>query len=31
VLDIFLAGPHDLHGAVDMSRDLDRARDTVGF
>src|SRR4029077_8165084 len=29
VLDVFLAGPHDLDGAVDMLRDLDGASDTV--
>src|SRR6267378_52660 len=29
VLDIFLARPHDLHGAVDMLRDLDGASDAI--
>ena len=29
VLDIFLAGPHDLHRAVDLLRDLDGASDAV--
>ena len=29
VLDVFLAGPHDLDWAVDMLRDLDGARDTI--
>ena len=31
VLDIFLAGPHDLHGTIDMLRDLDGASDAVGL
>ena len=31
VLDVFLAGPHDLHRAVDMLGDLDRADDAVGL
>ena len=29
MLDIFLAGPHDLHGAVDLLRDLDGANDAI--
>src|ERR1700730_15230586 len=29
VLDVFLAGPHDLDGAVDMLSDLNGASDTV--
>ena len=31
VLDILLAGPHDLDGAVDLLRDLDRASDAIAF
>ena len=31
VLDVFLAGPHDLHRAVDMLGDLDGADDAVGL
>src|ERR1700676_3066347 len=31
VPDVFLAGPHDLDGAVDMLRDLDGAPDTVNL
>ena len=31
VLDVFLARPYDLHGAVDMLRDLDGADCPVGF
>ncbi len=31
VLDVFLAGPHDLHRAVDLLRDLHRANDAVDF
>ncbi len=29
VLDVFLAGPHDLDGAVDLLRDLDGAGDAI--
>ena len=31
VLDIFLAGPYDLHGTIDVLRDLHRANDAVLF
>src|ERR1700722_17369916 len=31
VLNVFLAGQHDLDGAVDMLRDLDGASDTIDF
>ena len=31
MLDIFLAGPDDLHGAVDVLRDLNGTRDAVAF
>src|SRR5260221_12744868 len=31
VLDIFLAGPYDLDGTVDLLRDLDGAGDTIGL
>jgi hypothetical protein len=31
VLDVFLAGPHDLHGTVDVLRDLDGANDAINF
>ena len=31
VLDVFLAGPHHLHGTIDMLGDLDRANRAVGL
>jgi hypothetical protein len=31
VLNVFLPGPHDLHGTVDVLRDLDSANDAIGL